>query len=157
MLFRSTVQYNVADAAGHPAAEVMRSVKVEDTTPPVITRAGAAEIRLPFWRTYTDPGATANDACDGNLTESIAGDSNLVQHAPGTYTVTYNVSDTAENAAQEVTRTVIIEDAPDIYVDAALGSDSLGDGTSGAPFKTIGKAMTMWSSQAQPVDRTSVV
>lgn len=60
--------------------------------------------------TYTDAGATATDNFDGDLTSSIAiGGDTVDTSTPGTYIVTYNVSDAAGNAAEEVTRTVIVE------------------------------------------------
>ena len=57
--------------------------------------------------TYVDPGATATDNLDGNLTSSIVVNASAVNTAvPGDYPVTYNVSDVAGNAATQVTRTV---------------------------------------------------
>ena len=59
--------------------------------------------------TFTDPGATATDDIDGNITANIvvAGDAVDVNTA-ATYTITYNVSDAAGNAAAQKTRTVIV-------------------------------------------------
>ena len=57
--------------------------------------------------TYTDPGATASDNLDGDLTSSIVIDASAVNTlVPGDYPVTYNVSDISGNAATQVTRTV---------------------------------------------------
>ena len=59
---------------------------------------------------YTDAGATATDNSDGDLTSSIVTVSTVNTAIVGSYTVTYNVSDTAGNAATQVTRTVNVED-----------------------------------------------
>lgn len=78
-----------------------------DTTAPVITLAGDAVMELTVGDTYTDPGFSASDDTDGDLTNSVvvAGDT-VDTNAAGQYIVTYNVSDAAGNTASEVTRTV---------------------------------------------------
>ena len=55
---------------------------------------------------YTDAGATATDNYDGDLTSSIVTVNSVDTSVVGSYTVTYNVSDAAGNAATQVTRTV---------------------------------------------------
>ena len=80
-----------------------------DTTLPVITRSGPSSIDVPYGSTYTDAGATATDNIDGNITSSIVRTGlELVDTSTigGTYIIHYNVSDTAHNAATEITRTV---------------------------------------------------
>ena len=66
---------------------------------------------------YTELNATATDLVDGDLTGNIVIDANNVDTSTvGTYTVTYDVTDTAGNAAEQKTRTVMVTDttAPDI-------------------------------------------
>jgi len=110
------ITYNVSDAAGNAATEVTRIVNVvQDTTTPVITLNGASTINLNLDDTYTEQGATATDNIDGDITANIVvGGATVDTNVAGTYIVTYNVSDTAGNAAAEVTRTVIV--APDTTV-----------------------------------------
>ena len=84
---------------------------VPDTTAPVITLLGDASVSVVLGDTYTDAGATASDNIDGDLTASIVTVNLVDTSAVGTYTVTYNVSDAAGNAAIEVTRTVTVEAA----------------------------------------------
>jgi competence protein ComEC len=99
------VAYSVSDKAGNSATET-RIVNVVDTTPPVITLKGDNPVTVVVGSTYTDAGATATDNVDGDLTSSITV-VNIVNIATvGTYTVTYNVSDVAGNAAIAVVRTV---------------------------------------------------
>ncbi|QXP52978.1 DUF5011 domain-containing protein [Cellulophaga sp. HaHa_2_1] len=111
-----TVTYNVSDAAGNDATEVIRTVVVSaapDTTAPIITRNGPASISLTVGDAYTDAGATANDDVDGDITSEIDIINLVDPDVAGTYTVTYNVSDAAGNDATEVIRTIIVSDAPD--------------------------------------------
>ena len=105
-----TVTYNVSDASGNAAVPVTRTVNVVDTTVPVITLLGDTTVTIEVGTTYTDSGATAADNYDGDLTSSIAIVNNVDTSTVGTYTVTYNVSDTSGNAADSVTRTVNVVD-----------------------------------------------
>ncbi len=101
-----TITYNVTDAAGNAAAPVTRTVTVVDTVKPVITLTGSASISIKRYSTFTDPGATASDNYDGNITSKITKTSTVKTGTLGTYTVTYNVKDNSNNAATTVTRTV---------------------------------------------------
>ena len=87
-----------------------------DTSAPLITLVGEATVTLAVGSTYIEPGATATDDQDDDaaLTEAIVIDSSDVDTSvEGTYTVTYNVSDSAGNAAPEVARTVIVTEPGD--------------------------------------------
>src|SRR2546427_8088705 len=84
-----------------------------DTTPPVITLLGSNPVTVQVGSTYTDAGATATDNIDGILTPSITVSNSVNTTVAGTYTVTYNVSDKAGNAATQVTRTVnVVNNTP---------------------------------------------
>ena len=85
------------------------SSSTADTTPPVITLTGSSTINLTVGDTFTDPGATATDDVDGNITSSISISGSVDTSTAGTYTISYNVSDTAGNAATEAQRTVIVQ------------------------------------------------
>ncbi|MBT7852836.1 MAG: DUF5011 domain-containing protein [Opitutae bacterium] len=50
-----------------PAPDVVRIVTVQDTKPPVITLAGEGTIRLEVGTAYTDPGFSATDLMDGDV------------------------------------------------------------------------------------------
>lgn len=78
-------------------------------TAPVITVTGANPLNLTVGDTYTDPGATATDSEDGDLTGSIiVGGDTVDTNTVGTYTVTYNVTDSGGLSATEQNRTVIV-------------------------------------------------
>jgi len=85
------------------------TIVISDVGAPVITLLGDTTININIGGTFTDPGATAADDVDGDLTANIvvAGDAVNVNTA-GTYIITYNVSDAAGNAATQRTRTVIV-------------------------------------------------
>ena len=75
--------------------------------PPVISLVGSSTIYLEVGETFTDPGATASDNVDGDLTSSITSSGTVNTATEGTYTVVYSVSDTDGNIAS-VSRTVIV-------------------------------------------------
>ena len=105
------ITYNVSDSASNAATEVTRTVNVTDTSAPVITLAGIDPVTVECGSAYVDAGATALDNCDGDLSASIVVGGNTVNTGmSGTYVITYNVSDSSMNAADEVTRTVHVTD-----------------------------------------------
>jgi uncharacterized protein YjbI with pentapeptide repeats len=92
---------------------------IQDTTAPVIMLNGAATMELEAgFDTYVEPGATANDDFDGDLTSAIVKVGDVDATVPGTYAVTYNVSDAAGNPADTKTRTVIVEDTTAPTIDS---------------------------------------
>lgn len=106
------VTYNVTDTAGNSAPQQTRTVNVvaaPDTTPPQITVQGNNPFTLTQGNAYTDPGATATDSIDGDITSSITNNISAVNpniNVPGQYTITYNVQDTAGNSANQRARIV---------------------------------------------------
>ncbi len=114
-----TLNYNASDDSGNAAAPKTRTVTVVDTTAPVITVNGANPMTVECHTTFTDPGATATDACDTSVTVNVSGSVNT--NVPGTYTLTYTASDDSGNAATPKTRTVNVVDttAPVITVNGA--------------------------------------
>lgn len=105
-----TVTYNVSDSSGNAAAPVTRTVNVSDTTKPVITLNGSGTVTAEAKTAYTDAGVTASDNVDGDITARVVTNSTVNVNSIGTYTVTYTVSDSAGNAANQVVRTVKVVD-----------------------------------------------
>ncbi len=106
------ITYDAEDSTGHNATQVTRTVNVSvapDTTAPVITLVGDATITIPTNSTFIDPGATATDNIDGNLTAQILVGNTVDTAIVGTYYVTYDVTDAAGNPATQVVRTVVVE------------------------------------------------
>ena len=122
-----TVTYSCTDAAGNDAAQVSRTVTVQDapdTTPPVITLTGDDTVTITVGTPYTDAGAACTDDADGPITPTPTGTVDTGQ--AGEYTVTYSCTDAAGNDAAQVSRTVIVQEAPDTtpptFVSSGLNS-----------------------------------
>jgi len=117
-----TLTYQVSDASGNMASDT-RTVNVVDTGLPVITLLGSNPMELEVGSTFADPGATALDAVDGNLTAKVTVSGTVNTNKVGTYTLTYQVSDLSGNKASE-TRTVNVVDT-DLPVITLLGSNPM--------------------------------
>ena len=108
-----TISYDVSDSAGNNAATVTRIVEVKDTTIPVITLSGDNPLNINVNDAYSDPGYTATDNYDDSaaLTGTVVvGGDTVIDTAVGQYNVTYNVTDSNNNNAVEVTRVVNVND-----------------------------------------------
>ncbi|MFT4804596.1 MAG: PKD repeat protein, partial [Psychroserpens sp.] len=80
-----------------------------DVEIPLITLIGDSTMNVTLGDLFTDPGATALDEVDGDLTANIVvGGDTVDTNVEGTYTITYDVSDTQGNAALQVERIVIV-------------------------------------------------
>jgi formylglycine-generating enzyme required for sulfatase activity len=99
----------VADAAGNEA-NASRTVTVVDTTNPVLTLLGDANMSQAKNSAWVDPGATASDSLDGNLTNSITITGTVDVNTTGVYTLTYSISDGSSNEAN-ATRVVNVGQA----------------------------------------------
>ncbi|MDJ0790420.1 MAG: DUF5011 domain-containing protein [Acidimicrobiia bacterium] len=102
-----SVTYSVLDSSSNRGTAT-RTVNVVDVTRPIISLAGSPSIVLDVGDPFVDPGATASDDTDGNITGSIDVDSNVNTNVAGGYRITYNVEDAAGNEAVEKQRTVLV-------------------------------------------------
>ena len=103
-----SVHYNVSDPAGNSALQATRTVNIVDSSPPTISLIGANPFAVECHTSFTDPGATALDSCDGLTTATPSGSVDV--NVPGDYIVTYSASDASGNVAATVTRTVRVRD-----------------------------------------------
>ena len=74
-------------------------VTVSDTTKPVITLIGSATPTVECHSSYTELGASVSDACDTGLTLVTVGGQTVNVNTPGTYVVTYSITDASGTAA----------------------------------------------------------
>jgi hypothetical protein len=81
----------------------------DENSPPAITLTGQGSISIAAGSNFTDPGATAADPEDGDITPNIVtGGAAVDPNTPGSYTITYDVIDSQGAAAPQVTRTVTV-------------------------------------------------
>ncbi|HCC3219347.1 TPA: DUF5011 domain-containing protein, partial [Legionella pneumophila] len=115
------LKYHVIDSSGNEAIAI-RTVTVQDTTAPVIKLSGEDTITLDLGQAYLEPGFTATDTLDGNITDQVVV-SGTLRFEVGTYTITYTVTDAAGNEST-AKRTVKVADktAPNLTL---KGSSSI--------------------------------
>lgn len=106
---------------------MMSGCKKDDTTPPVITVTGDNPNRVVLNGTYTDPGATATDDEDGDISTSITTNistTNPNMNLTGTYTITYTVSDAAGNQTT-ANRTVEVYNEAEVFAGTYTVADTV--------------------------------
>ena len=101
------LHYVVSDKAGN-TAEKERYIMVRDLTPPEITLNGEAEISIRYGADFEDPGVTALDDKDGDLTGQVTIEGQVDSETPGTYELVYSVTDSAGNTSS-ITRSVVVQ------------------------------------------------
>ena len=96
----------VSNGAGS-VTSVPATLTVVDTTPPVVTLNGPANLTVECHSLFSDPGATATDSCAGLRLVGVLGTVN--SNAPGIYLLRYVASDSSGNSATN-TRIVTVRD-----------------------------------------------
>jgi hypothetical protein len=94
-------------------------VTIVDTMAPVINLNGANPMTVECHTSFTDPGATANDGCAGDLTGSITVSGSVNPNVVSTYMLTYMVSDGSHTTSATRTVNVVDTTPPTIVVNGA--------------------------------------
>jgi PKD repeat protein len=128
-----TITYTAQDAAGNAAAPVERVVRIMDGVAPVIT-LNSGDMTMACGAMYTEPGATALDACEGAVPVRIATEGG--SNGSGSFVVRYSAVDSSGNEAVAM-RTVTLEDqvAPRVWL---VGGDLIVE--CGSAFEDPGAA-----------------
>ncbi len=96
--------YTVTDAAGNKVT-AEREIVYQDTKAPTIKLTGGNTYTIYVGETFKEPGYTATDECEGDLTKQVKVSGTVDGSKTGSYKITYEVSDKEANKAV-VTRTV---------------------------------------------------
>ena len=83
---------------------------IPDTVRPIITLSGPANVTIPLNSPYVEPGYAATDNVDGNITCEVAITGWVNPTTPGTYTISYDVTDGSNNTATTQNRTIHVAD-----------------------------------------------
>jgi hypothetical protein len=106
-----TIQYIAMDLSGNFATNG-RTVKIVDTTPPLISLNGPNPLTVVCHDAFSDPGASANDAYAGPVLVTPSGSVNT--SVLGTYLITYNASDPSSNVASVVRTVNVVAAGPPV-------------------------------------------
>ena len=102
--------YSVTDSYGN-ITTATRTITYADTIAPQLTLLGDIEIWMKAGQEFTDPGFTALDQGEGDLSASVTVSGAVNRYHSGDYTLTYSVSDSAGNMAA-LDRIVHVEPRP---------------------------------------------
>merc|ERR1711881_212379 len=105
-----SIKYKATDSAGL-TAEVCRNILNVDHTFPIIQILGSDQMTLEAAHqgNYIDDGATCSDQVDGVISQNVEVSGDVVNLSKvGTYTITYNCKDSANNEAPAAQRTVVV-------------------------------------------------
>jgi hypothetical protein len=117
------ITYSVVDAAGNVTETTERIVTISekpkpvDKVPPVVDLIGEATLQILVGSEYDEPGYSATDDQDGNITELVKVVGEVNASKAGNYQLTYSVSDGAGNLSDEVIRTIVVIE-PVVEVDS---------------------------------------
>lgn len=94
-----------------------------DRTPPVLTLNGVLRDTVEVFGTWVDPGFTAIDLLDGNITSSVTVTNPLDLTTTGSYTISYEVFDNSGNKAYQE-RIIVVQDT-ELPTIALIGADTI--------------------------------
>ncbi len=123
MIGTYTLTYTVQDGNGNTSS-LSRTVRVVDTIAPVVTLIGAASLSVPCHSSFTDPGATANDACSGDVTPITTGSVDVA--TPGTYILTYSATDSSGHTGSTTRTVTVLDILPTIVTQPASRMNNVG-------------------------------
>ncbi len=101
------IRYTATDSSGN-SVTVYRSFLVDDPVPPELTLKGEGALEITAGEIWKDPGFSASDNVDGNLTAKVRIFGRVDSQTVGVYTLTYQVSDGYGNTVS-AQRTVIVK------------------------------------------------
>lgn len=81
-----------------------------DTVKPIIKLTGGDTVKLEEERLYIDPGYSASDNVDGDITKQVSLSNNIDPIYPGYYQVTYKAKDKAGNITTRIRTVLLIAD-----------------------------------------------
>lgn len=102
------IAYQVKDSYGNECI-VNRNITVQDIMPPSITLKGDKNQYIKLGSTYSEPGFSALDTVDGDMTGKVEVSGSVDTSKTGTYTISYKVTDSAGNSSS-VSRQIYVFD-----------------------------------------------
>ena len=114
MVVDNVVYYKVTDSSGN-SVQVERPIVYADIVAPELSLLGNTNVVIDVDAEYVEPGFTATDDIDGDLTDKVQVEGEYDTSVAGTYTITYTVTDSSGNTTK-VKRTLIVRGKGEITV-----------------------------------------
>lgn len=106
------ITYQVSDSSGN-SHWLKRPIVYDDPIPPALELKGDAAVSLVLGSEYTEPGYTASDNCDGDITDRVTVTGEVDTTKAGTYTLTYTVRDSYDNEVTATRKVTVLASEPE--------------------------------------------
>lgn len=104
----NSILYEVSDSSSNKTI-VKRILSTVDSEPPTITLKGGTVYYVLLGSVYNEPGYTAIDKCEGDLTSKVSITGSVDVNTPGEYVITYEVKDSQGNTSSVTRKVTVIE------------------------------------------------
>ena len=88
---------SVSDSSGNSDSKTISLVREDKDLPKIILNDNQS-MHIPVGTSFSDPGFSASDNCDGDITSNVVVSGSVDSNSPGTYTIDYSVSDSSGNS-----------------------------------------------------------
>lgn len=109
----NSIFYSVKDSSGNEFV-IERNIVIGDNEKPSIVLNGDSVVTVYLGSKYYEPGYTASDNCDGDITDNVVSTGSVDTGHVGSYVIKYEVSDASNNFVS-IERTVIVKKKPNYY------------------------------------------
>ncbi|GAA3509811.1 hypothetical protein GCM10022393_23380 [Aquimarina addita] len=104
-----SITYTVTDSSMNIGTAIRKVIVIRDNPPIITLKNGPSVFNAVRGGVYVDPGATATDDLDGDITSQIKVNNEVKLTTPGDYKVTYTVTDSYDQTVSKV-RNIEIND-----------------------------------------------
>ena len=94
------ITYTVKDSSGNET-KITRKIVKEDKNAPQITLKGSSTQTIYLGASWKEPGYSATDNCNGDITNNVKISGTVNTNKLGTYKITYTVNDSSGNTASK--------------------------------------------------------
>lgn len=101
-----TLTYQVEDSSQNQTV-IKRTVIIDDFTAPIISLNGKTSLSIPVGETFVEPGFSASDNVDGDITSKVQVSGTVDTSKIGHNSITYTVADASGNTTK-ITRSVLV-------------------------------------------------
>lgn len=126
------IKYTIKNKKQTQANTVERNIIVKDNIPPTIQLKGETQISIYKNAKYNEPGYTAKDNCDGDITNKVKVTGTVDNTKVGEYELTYSVEDSYNNKSQ-IKRKIIVKEKPVIQASENSDTNKLNTKVKGLP------------------------
>lgn len=117
------VTYVVTNKKGKRQRSVVRNVKVKDNEKPVIKLKGSKVYKTQYGDDYAEPGYSATDNYDGDITSKVKISGSVDVNKIGTYKLYYSVTDSSSNKTTKIRTVKVVDETSPII--KLRGSNSI--------------------------------